>query len=161
MARELNLETIQLVKHFEGLYLEAYKCEAGIWTIGYGHTGVKHNDGSVKAGDKISTLQAEDLLRFDLKVFADGVEKLLLSRPQAELNDCQFGALVSFAFNCGLGALERSTLLRRVNARDYANAPAAFLMWNKAGGKTLKGLTRRRQSEANLFCSFPNFIVLP
>lgn len=159
MARQLNLETIHLVKSFEGLYLEAYLCPAQVWTIGYGHTGQVHKDGTVKKGLKITTQRAEDLLRYDLGVFAAGVEKLLLARPKAELNDNQFGALVSFAFNCGLGALQRSTLLQRVNSRDYAAATAEFGKWNKAAGKVLRGLTRRRASEANLWCSFPNYIV--
>jgi lysozyme len=91
--------------------------------------------------------------------FAPGVEKLLLPRPREELNENMFGALVSFAFNCGLGNLQKSTLLQRVNARDYAAATSEFLKWNKAAGKVLRGLTRRRQSEANLWCSFPNPVV--
>lgn len=159
MSRSVNQATVNLVKSFEGLYLNAYKCPAGVWTIGYGHTGLKHQDGTVFPGRKITEAEANELLAYDLGVFAPGVEALLLARPREEINDNMFGALVSFAFNCGLGALKRSTLLQRVNSRDYGNAPVAFLAWNKAGGKVLRGLTRRRQSEANLFCSFPNPIV--
>ena len=159
MSRQINLSTRQLVKTFEGLYLEAYKCPAGVWTIGYGHTGIRHNDGTVKKGRSITEQQALDLLEYDLNIFAVGVEKLLLPRPRAEINDNQFGALVSFAFNVGLGNLEKSTLLQRVNARNYSGAITEFGKWNKADGRVLLGLTRRRASEANLWCSFPNYIV--
>lgn len=155
--RPLNNATLDLIRAFEGLYLEAYLCPAGVWTIGYGHTGLRHKDGTVFKGRKLNNeAEAEQLLRGDLQTFADGVEKLLLSRPRAELNDNQFGALVSFAFNCGLGNLQKSTLLQRINARDYLGAVAEFPKWNKAAGRVLRGLTRRRLSEANLFCSFPN-----
>lgn len=159
MGREINLFTVNLVKSFEGLFLEAYLCPANVWTIGYGHTGLVHEDGTVKAGRKITEKEAEELLAYDLGVFSKGVEKLLLPRPLAEMNDNQFGSLVSFAFNVGLGNFTRSTLLQRVNARDYAAAIPEFAKWNKANGRPLRGLTRRRQSEANLWCSFPNFIV--
>lgn len=159
MLRTLNLDTINLVKHFKELSLEARQCPAGIWTIGYGHTGLTHNDGTVKRGRKITPQEAEDLLRYDLKQFCEGVEKLLLSRPKAELNENQFGALVSFAFNVGLVALKGSTLLQRVNERNYAAATGEFMKWKYANGKALRGLLRRRLSEANLWCSFPNPIV--
>lgn len=159
MPRVLNQATIDLVKHFEGLFLEAYLCPAGVWTIGYGHTGLVHKDGTVKKGRVITKSKAEELLAYDLGQFAPGVEKLLLPRAREEINDNQFGALVSFAFNCGLGAFKTSTLLQRINARRYADCPAEFLKWNRAGGKVLRGLTRRRQSEANLFMSLPNWLV--
>lgn len=159
MPRQVNAATIALVKHFEGLYLEAYKCPADVWTIGYGHTGLRHQDGTVFAGRKITAAEAETLLQHDLDVFAPGVEKLLLPRPREEMNDNQFGALVSFAFNVGLGNLGKSTLLQRVNARRYADAVPEFLKWTRARGKVLRGLVRRRQSEANLFQSLPNYIV--
>lgn len=159
MPRVLNQATIDLVKHFEGLYLEAYQCPARVWTIGYGHTGLKHKDGTVKKGRIITKDKAEELLAYDLGQFAPGVEKLLFPRAREEMNDNQFGALVSFAFNVGLGNLSKSTLLQRVNARRYADCPAEFLKWNRAGGKVLRGLTRRRQSEANLFMSLPNWLV--
>lgn len=166
MSRPINQATLNLIKSFEGLYLEAYKCPAGIWTIGYGHTGIRHNDGTVHKGRILADEhEAERLLAADLEYFSRGVEKLLLSRPREELNDNQFGALVSFAFNCGLGNLggtpgrSPSTLLQRINARDYLGAIPEFAKWNKAGGKIYRGLTRRRLSETALFCSFPNPIV--
>ena len=158
--RPINQATVELVRSFEGLYLEAYRDEVGIWTIGYGHTGLVHNDGTVKQGRILKDEnEAKELLAYDLGVFSQGVEKLLLSRPREEINDNQFGALVSFAFNLGLGNLGKSTLLQRINARDYLGSLPEFAKWNKAGGKVLRGLTRRRLSEAALFCSFPNPIV--
>lgn len=151
--RQVNQATLDLIRSFEGLYLEAYLCPAGVWTIGYGHTGIVHND--VKKGRVLRDQhEAEDLLRGDLEKFADGVHRLLLSRPRDEINDNQFGALVSFAFNLGLGNLQKSTLLQRINARDYLGAVPEFAKWNRANGKVLRGLTRRRLSEAALFCSF-------
>ncbi len=152
MSRTLNQATLDLIRSLEGLFLEAYVCPAGVWTIGYGHTGLTHNDGTVK---KWRVLRDENealrLLEGDLSKFSAGVEKLLLPKPRGEITDNMFGALVSFAFNCGLGNLEKSTLLRRVNARDYAGAVGEFPKWNRAGGKVLRGLTRRRESEAALF----------
>ncbi|WP_395753308.1 lysozyme [Prosthecobacter sp.] len=154
--RPLNEATLQLVRSFEGLYLEAYKDEKGVWTIGYGHTGYDIAGGAVTAGRKLANQEeAEQLLRVDLENVAKDVAKLLLSRPQAELNDNQFGALVSFAFNLGIGNLEKSTLLRRLNARDYLGTVPEFAKWNRCEGKVLRGLTRRRTAEAALFCSFP------
>lgn len=159
MPRPINLDTVHLVKSFEGFYPNAYKCPAGIWTIGYGHTGKVHNDGTVKPGLTITMQQAEELLRQDLEKHALEVEKVILPRPLSELNDNQFGALVSFAFNCGVGNLKKSTLLQRVNARLYADATAEFGKFVFAAGKKLRGLVRRRASEANLWCSFPNYVV--
>lgn len=151
--RTINDATFELVRSFD-------LCPAGVWTIGYGHTGRRHNDGTVKKGRTLrDEHEAEQLLRDDLEGFARGVEKLLLSRPLEEINDNQFGALVSFAFNLGLGNLGKSTLLQRINARDYLGAVPEFAKWNKAAGRVLRGLTRRRLSEAALFCSFPNPIV--
>lgn len=156
MPRPVNQATIELVRSFEGLYLEAYKDEVGVWTIGYGHTGFDVAGGAVKAGRKLANAEeALQMLKVDLDNVAKEVEKLLLSRPKAELNDNQFGALVSFAFNLGADDLERSTLLRRLNARDYLGTIPEFSKWNRAGGKVLRGLTRRRTAEAALFCSFP------
>lgn len=157
----INAATLALVKHFEGLYLEAYQCPAGVWTIGYGHTGIRHNDGTVRKGRKITAQEAEQLLARDLETFAAGVQRLLLPRAAAALNENQFGALVSFAFNCGLGNLGRSTLLQRVNALRFDACRAEFLKWNRAAGRVLRGLTRRRQSEANLFESKQPWLVKP
>ncbi len=158
--RQINDATLDLIRSFEGLYLEAYRDEVGVWTIGYGHTNYDpHGPRVVKGLTLADEHEAAEILRTDLSENAAAVEKLLLSRPRAEINDNQFGALVSFAFNLGIGNLAKSTLLQRINARDYLGAVAEFPKWNRAGGKILRGLTRRRLSEAALFCSFPNPIV--
>ncbi|MGR2663680.1 lysozyme [Chromobacterium haemolyticum] len=133
---------ITLVKSSEGLKLVAYKCPAGIWTNGYGHTGPDVTPGMV-----ITQAQADALLARDLERFEAGVARLV----KVPLNQNQFDALVSFSYNLGLGALQGSTLLRLLNAGDYAGAAAQFPRWNKAGGKELPGLTRRRTAEQSLF----------
>jgi lysozyme len=160
MSRQVNQPTVDLVRSFEGLFLEAYKDEVGVWTIGYGHTGFDIAGGAVTKGRTLADAHAaEELLRIDLDNVAKDVEKLLLSRPAAEINDNQFGALVSFTFNDGIGNLEKSTLLRKLNARDYLGTITEFAKWNRAEGKVLRGLTRRRTAEAALFCSFPPPII--
>jgi lysozyme len=131
----------ELIKSFEGLELEAYLCPANVWTIGYGHTK------GVKKGDKITKEQAEKLLDEDLAFFRNGVKRLV----KVALNKNQFGALVSFAYNLGLGSLESSTLLKMLNAKDYQGAADQFLRWNKSKGKVLTGLVRRREAERAVF----------
>lgn len=131
----------ELIKSFEGLELEAYLCPADIWTIGYGHTG------NVKEGDRITKAEAEALLDKDLRTFRNGVKRLV----KVTLNENQFGALVSFAYNLGLGSLQNSTLLKMLNAGDYTGAADQFLRWNKSGGKVLTGLVRRREAERAVF----------
>ena len=131
----------ELIKSFEGLELVAYLCPADIWTIGYGHTG------NVKEGDSITKAEAEALLDKDLQTFRNGVKRLV----KVPLNENQFGALVSFAYNIGLGSLQSSTLLKMLNAGDYTGAADQFLRWNKSGGKVLTGLVRRREAERAVF----------
>lgn len=155
MERQVNAATVALMKQFEGLYLEAYKCPAGVWTIGWGHTGLVHKDGSVYPGLKISQERAEELLQHDLRVFCAGVIKLLYPEALARMNDNMFGALVSFAHNVGTGNFADSTLRSRVNARRWIDCIPEFAKWNRANGSVLRGLTRRRAAEAALFCSFP------
>ena len=138
---EISKEGLELIKEFEGCRLKAYKCPADVWTIGYGHT-----DG-VKEGDVITQEKADALLASDLDLFSSGVKRLV----SADIDNNQLGALVSFAFNLGLGNLRHSTLLRMVNAGDFLGAADQFLRWNKAGGKVLAGLTRRREAERQLF----------
>ena len=132
---------IDLIKKWEGLRLKAYLCPAGVPTIGYGHTG------DVKKGDIVTPKGAEELLRADLRRFEEGVSRLV----RVKLNQGQFDALVSFSYNLGLGALSRSTLLKRVNKGDYYYAANEFLKWTRAGGKILKGLVARRKEERDLF----------
>jgi len=151
--RYINERGLDLVKHFESLYLKAYKCPGGAWTIGWGHTGLKHNDGTVYAGRTITEHQATELLRHDMETFCERVESFVT----VPLNNDQFDALVSFDFNTG--ALHKSTLLKKLNSGDYAGAANEFPKWNKAGGKVLRGLVRRRESEQNLFLGKEKYIV--
>lgn len=141
MTRATNAAGIALIKSFEGCKLTAYLCPANVWTIGYGHTGP-----DVKRGLTITQDQADALLRADLRKFETGV-----ARMTTGATDNQFAALVSLAYNVGLGALKSSTLLRIHNAGDAAGAKAQFSRWNKAGGRVLAGLTRRRAAEADLY----------
>jgi GH24 family phage-related lysozyme (muramidase) len=136
---------IQLICQFEGLKLERYRDAVGLWTIGYGHLILKEE---MEKLTKITTGEAKDLLRKDLKRTEDGVKKLLNTATQN-----QFDALVSFAFNLGVGNLKKSTLLKKFNAGDIQGAALQFKSWNKAGGKVLTGLTRRREAEMKLFLS--------
>ena len=144
---KINNAGIQLIKSFEGCFLNAYLCPAKVWTIGYGNT--KYQNGTaVKQGDKITQQQAETLLSDILAEFSKGVSKLI----KVELNDNQFSALVSFAFNLGLGALGKSTLLKKVNANpNDKTIEQEFQKWVNAGGKKLSGLVRRRASESKLY----------
>lgn len=137
---------VQLVKHFEGLYLKAYLCPAGVWTIGYGHTGLKHKDGTVKKGRKITQEEADLLLFQDLNTkYAPDVRRLVT----VPLAQHEFDALVSFHFNTG--ALGKSTLLRKLNAGDKKGAAEQFLRWTRGGGEVQPGLVRRRKAEQYLF----------
>ncbi|MEM9448684.1 MAG: lysozyme [Cyanobacteria bacterium P01_E01_bin.6] len=139
--RKINEEGKALIKKFEGLRTESYLCPANVWTIGYGST-----DG-VRKGMNITAVNAEALLDQDLQRFEKGVEKLVT----VPLNDNQFSALVSFAFNLGLGALKRSTLLKRLNQGNYQAVPQEFSKWIWADNRTLPGLVTRRKEEAELF----------
>jgi lysozyme len=134
---------LELIKGFEGLRLKSYLCPANVWTIGYGSTGPHVREGMV-----ISERDAEDLLRSDLRRFEQGVAKLAPDCSQGQLD-----ALVSFAFNLGLGALARSTLLRKHKAGDHAGAAGEFRKWVMAGGVKLNGLVRRRAAERDLYLS--------
>jgi lysozyme len=143
--RSPSAACIRLIRDFEGLSLTAYRCAAGVWTIGYGHTE------GVKIGDRVTGIKAEVMLREDLDDTAARVAHLL-RRP---VKQGQFDALVSFAFNVGAGALESSTLLQRLNAGDIEGAAEEFIRWRYAtvnGRKTpLMGLERRRRAERRLF----------
>lgn len=135
---------LDLIKSFEGLRLKAYQDVVGIWTVGFGSTGPH-----VKPGMVITAKQAEDLLRDDVSRFEACVDK----QVTVPLTQNQFDALVSFAFNLGCVNLASSTLLRKLNAKDYKGASLEFVKWNRAGGKVLAGLTRRREAEKALFLS--------
>ncbi|MGJ3251504.1 MAG: lysozyme [Elainellaceae cyanobacterium] len=137
----MNAKGLRLIKSFEGLRLEAYLDPVGIWTIGYGTTS------GVRPGMEITAAEAEDLLKRDLRRFEAAVSR----NVKVPINDDQFSALVSFTYNVGEGALASSTLLKLLNQGDIRGAADQFLRWNKAGGRVLAGLTRRRKAERALF----------
>ena len=142
-GRQINNTGLNLIKDFEGRRLNAYQDAVGVWTIGYGHTQTAY------PGQRITEAGATELLRYDVGRFERAVEQAV----QVPISDNQFAALVSFAFNVGSGALNSSTLLRRLNAGDTYGAANEFLRWNRAGGQELYGLTRRREEERALFLS--------
>ncbi|HBN1092008.1 TPA: lysozyme [Enterobacter cloacae] len=137
---------IALIKQFEGCKLTAYQDSVGVWTIGYGWT--QPVDGKpIRAGMTIKQETAERLLKTGLVSYESDVSRLV----KVGLTQGQFDALVSFTYNLGARSLSTSTLLRKLNAGDYAGAADEFLRWNKAGGKVPNGLTRRREAERDLF----------
>lgn len=139
---------LALIKQFEGCKLTAYQDSVGVWTIGYGWT--QPVDGKpLRAGMTIKQETAERLLKTGLVSYESDVSRLV----KVDLTQGQFDALVSFTYNLGARSLSTSTLLRKLNASDYAGAADEFLRWNKAGGKVLNGLARRREAERALFLS--------
>lgn len=134
---------IDLIKSFEGCALVAYKCPAGVWTIGYGHTR------TAKAGMKIDQRTADLLFKQDLIIHTNNVSRLV----KVPITQNQFDALVSFEYNVGYSQFASSTLLKDINSKNFADVPAQFKKWNKGGGKVLAGLTRRREAETKLFLS--------
>lgn len=139
---KINNKGLELIKSFEGCKLQAYYDVVGILTIGYGHTGQDVIKDLVIDQSQADTLLAKDLIKFE-----QGVSKVLT----VSVNENQFSAMVAFAYNVGLSAFKGSTLLKKVNAKDFAGAAKEFLRWNKAGGKVINGLTRRREAEKQLF----------
>lgn len=132
---------IKKIKEFEGFRSEAYKCPAGVWTVGFGHTS------GVKPGDKVTEEEADRMLRKDLIQYEAFVEKLNVSQKQEK-----FDALVDLAYNLGCAALERSTLLKKIRAcRPDAEIRAEFMRWVYAGKKKLPGLVTRRKWEADRY----------
>jgi GH24 family phage-related lysozyme (muramidase)/murein DD-endopeptidase MepM/ murein hydrolase activator NlpD len=140
-ATALSQKGLDLIKEFEGLRLKAYRDPVGVWTIGYGHTG------GVKAGQVITQARAEQLLKGDTGWAQDAVRRSV----KVPLSQGQFDALTSFTFNLGAGALASSTLVKKLNAKDYAGAQKEFGRWVHAGGQVLAGLVRRRAAEAKMF----------
>jgi GH24 family phage-related lysozyme (muramidase) len=138
---------LTLIKHFEGLRLEAYLDSTGLPTIGIGT--IRYPNGVlVKQGDKITESRAMEYLMHDVLMFETGVGKLIT----ADINQDQFDALVSFSYNLGLGALSSSRLRKVINADpNDKNIPMQFEKWVYAGGVVLKGLVKRRKAEAHLF----------
>lgn len=142
-TNRINTAGLELIKDFEGLRLNSYLDAVGVWTIGYGHTR------TAGPGQSVSFAGATALLREDVATF----EKAVTQAVRVPITANQYAALVSFAYNVGSGALNSSTLLRRLNAGDVFGAANEFLRWNRAGGRVLAGLTRRREAERVLFLS--------
>lgn len=141
-------EGLALIRRLEGFRSEAYRDAVGVWTIGYGHTSMA-GPPAVTAGLRITAEEGAAILARDVEAVAQGVRKAVT----VELSDNQFSALVSFAYNVGLGAFRASSVLKTVNAGAFADVPARLALWVKAGGKTLPGLVRRRALEGELFAA--------
>lgn len=142
MSRAVPQQALDLIREFEGCRLEAYKCPAGVWTIGYGSTH------GAREGDRWSQAEADERLEQDASVLCATICR---DTNGHGLNDNQLSALISLAYNIGMGALKGSTLMRFIRRGDYESAADQFERWNKAGGKPLAGLTRRRKAERELF----------
>ena len=139
----MTQQGLDLIKKYEGLRLEAYKCPAGVWTIGYGHTK------GVMPKMKISKEEAEELLKQDVSIV-----ELQVVNTVGKLAACKIDALVSFAYNVGVAAFRRSTLCRKVKANsDDASIRTEFGKWVYAGSKKLPGLVKRRAEEAEMYFS--------
>jgi GH24 family phage-related lysozyme (muramidase) len=143
---KISEKGINIIKKFEGCKLTSYKCPAGVWTIGCGT--IKYPNGNtVKKGDVCTDAQVDQYFSNDLVKFENSVNSLV----KVPLTQNQFDALVSFSYNVGASNLATSTLLKKLNAKDYKGAAAEFPKWNKAGGKVMNGLTKRRNAEMELF----------
>lgn len=157
----LSNTACELIKAFESVKLQPYRCPAGLWTVGVGHV-LYPPQAALKMPERMAfPLDSEHdrlwsvggidaIFRSDLIRFETGVLRLC---PSSINSQAQFDALVSFSFNLGLGSLQSSTLRMKYNRGDTAGTADEFLKWNKAGGKVLKGLTRRREAERSLFLS--------
>lgn len=145
---EMSKNGLALLKSFEGCELTAYQDSVGVWTIGYGWTQPV-NGKPVSKGMTITQDTADSLLCSGVVQYEKGVTGLV----KVVVNQNQFDALVDFAYNLGVKALEGSTLLKKLNAGDYAGAADEFPKWNKAGGEVLNGLVKRRAAERSLFLS--------
>jgi len=145
----INKAALDLIKEFEGFRAKAYQDSVGVWTIGYGTTAGAGVGIAPRAGMTITEAQAAEYLRVTVERFGAQVKGALTR----DASPNEFGAMVSLAYNVGPGAFKKSSVLRHFNAGDKTKAADAFLMWNKAGGKVLPGLTRRRKAERALFLS--------
>lgn len=150
----VNQRTIDLIKRFEGCKLTAYQDIVGVWTIGYGTTANAGVGIEPHEGMKITQKEAEVLLHKTIDNFAPSVA----SRIKVPVSSNEFGACLCLSYNIGLGAFSKSTVLREINSGNKGKAAEAFKMWNKAGGKVVKGLINRRAAEADLFLT-PDMIV--
>ncbi len=139
---KINDAGLALIMKYEGCKLKSYRCPAGVLTIGFGHTGDDVTENTVW-----SEAQADRALIDDLDKFCKAVSSMV----KVNLTDNQFSALVCLCYNIGISALKNSTLMMMVNAGDFFGAAAQFDLWNKAGGRVLEGLCKRREAERLLF----------
>ncbi len=138
---KISQEGIALIKKFEGCELEAYKCAAGVWTIGYGSTK------GVEEGNTITQEDADNLLLEEMHEYEGYINDMVT----VDLKQNEFDSLVSWVFNLGPSNLSSSTLLSRLNNKVWDDVPNQIKRWNKAGGQVRQGLVRRREAEALLF----------
>jgi lysozyme len=136
------------ITQHEGNKLTAYQDGGGVWTVGVGHTAAAGSPAPFR-GMKITAAESDEILSRDLKLFEQGVREAV----KVPLSQNEFDALVSLAFNIGVGAFRKSTLVKKLNAGDRAGAADQFLVWNKDNGKVVKGLVNRRKSERQQFLS--------
>ena len=146
MTRQISPHGLEKLKQWEGLKTKAYKDAGGVWTIGYGHTAMAGSPQPYQ-GQVITAAEAENILLKDLVQYEAAIE----NNVNVKLNDNQFAALVSFAFNVGIGAFKNSTLLKKLNQGDFNAVPTELMKWTKAGGKKLQGLVNRRRAEGYLW----------
>ena len=147
---KLSQKGVDLIKSFEGLSLKPYVCAGGINTIGYGNTYYTNGKRVLLSDQPITKPEAEELLKHSLSTYEKAVDTFC----RDDISQSQFDALASFCYNVGTGNLQKSTLIKKVNANPQdPTIRAEFMKWNKAAGKVLLGLTRRRTAEANLYFS--------
>lgn len=143
---ELTPEGLALIKAHEGLRTKAYKCPAGVWTIGYGHTSAAGAP-EVRAGMEITKEEAERILLHDLHQY----EQAVTAAVKVDISPSQYSALVSFCYNVGIAAFRSSSVLTAVNQKRFDLVPSRLALWNKGNGKVLPGLVKRRSAEGDLF----------
>lgn len=145
-TQKINRAGLNLIKEFEGFRAVAYLCPAQVWTIGYGSTYYPDRT-KVKQGDRISTKEGEELLKVTVRDFENAINQYV----RVPLTPNQFSALVSFAFNVGVSAFRDSTLLRKLNQKEYNEVHHQLMRWTRANKRILQGLVRRRLAESELF----------
>jgi GH24 family phage-related lysozyme (muramidase) len=148
---KLTSEGLALIKQFEGFRSRAYRDAGGVWTIGFGHTSMAGKP-VVTPTLNVTLEEASEILRSDVGLFAEGVGDAV----KVPLSDAQFSALVSFAYNVGLRNFKSSRVLVAVNRKEFATVPRLLGLWNKAGGRVLPGLVKRRAAEAAMFLPKPD-----
>lgn len=145
----VNHDGLELIKEFEGYRANAYRCPAGVWTIGYGHTSMAGAP-VVKRGMRVTRDEAHEILKNDLLKYEKQVNHALGDHVK-KLNSNQYSACVSLCYNIGGGNFKSSSVVRYIKYGELDVAADKFLLWNKAGGRVLRGLTRRRKAERELF----------